>query len=78
MMTVTNDLITELNQCYNDLGDDLLLLQAVILALRGENQFSQECVASSLERMTSAIEQHLKDIHIFAGGLVKNAVCLSG
>ena len=65
-MTIRKDQIIELNQNYNDLGEDLLLLEAVILAAQEENGFPRAYVTSSLDRMLECIKQHTEDICILA------------
>ena len=70
-MSTINNQITELNQNYNDLGEDLLLLEAVILATGVENEFPEEYITSSLKRMEECIRQHTKDIHFLANLLVR-------
>ena len=68
-----NDQITELNQNYNDLGEDLLLLEAVVLAAGIENEFPEEYIASSLKRMEGCIRQHTEDIQFLANLLHREA-----
>ena len=58
--------IVELNQNYNDLGEDLVLLESVILAVQDENDFPQEYIVSSPKRMQECIKQHTGDIRFFA------------
>lgn len=55
--------LTELHQNYNDLGEDLLLLESVLLAAESETSFPEEYVASSLCRMGDYIRQHTSEIN---------------
>ena len=70
-MSKIKDQIIELNQNFNDLGEDLLLLEAVVLTAQGENDFPQEYIASSLGHLVGCINQHTEDIRFFAGLLQK-------
>ncbi len=72
-MNNIKDQITELNQNYNDLGEDLLLLEAVILATQRENEFPPEYVLSSLDRVMTCLRQHTEDICLLAKQLRKRA-----
>ncbi len=66
------DQITELNENYHDLGDVLLLLESVILAMQMENEFSRKHILSSLHFLTSSIEQYTKDICFLTNHLSRN------
>lgn len=57
-----SEIITELNQNYNALGEDLVLLEALIGAVRGETVFPEDCVESAVYRMGDYIEQHAGEI----------------
>ena len=70
-MSKIKDQIIELNQNYNDLGEDLVLLEAVVLTTQGENDFPEEYIASGLNRMLECIKQHTGDIRFFAELLQK-------
>ena len=70
--------ITELNQSYNDLGDDLLLMEAVVIAMHHENEFPVEYIASSLRRVMDHTEQHLKDIWKRAADLHQRSISSPG
>ena len=72
-MNKMKEQIIELNQNYNDLGEDLVLFEAVVLAVQGENDFPEEYVASGLNRMLECIKQHTGDIRFFAELLQKEA-----
>lgn len=67
-MTRIEEQIIKLNQNYNDLGEDLLLLEAVALAA-SDSGFPKEYIASSVERMLMCIDQHTADIRFFAAML---------
>ena len=72
-MNKIQEQITELNQNYNDLGEDLLLMESVIIAMHHENEFPPECTTSSLHRMMDYTKQHLKDIQNIAESLLRKA-----
>lgn len=73
-MGIISDQITELNENYNELGNDLVLLESVVLAMQIENEFLREYILSSLNFVTSSIRQHTKDICFLAKSLCKKAV----
>lgn len=56
------DRIAELNRNFNDLGEDLVLLEAVLQASLGETEFPEEYITSSLCRMVEYVDQHTEDI----------------
>ena len=68
MLTQTEQII-ELNSNYNELGEDLVLLEAILQASCKENDFPGEYVASSLTRIGDYIQQHIEAIHQLAGFL---------
>ena len=70
--------ITELNQSYNDLGEDLLLMEAVVIAMHQENEFPVEYIASGLRRVMDYTEQHLKDIRKSATNLHQRSISAPG
>ena len=72
-MNTIQDQITELNQSYNNLGEDLLLMEAVLIAMEHENEFPTEYIASSLRRTMDYTEQHLKDVQHIAESLLRAA-----
>ena len=57
------ELITELNMNFSDLGEDLVLLEAVLQTDKEETEFPEEYIASSLRRMADCVEEHTKTIH---------------
>jgi len=61
-MCAIKEYITELNQSYNDLGEDLVMLEAVLAASEGETAFPREYVSSSLERIREYTCQHTGEI----------------
>lgn len=65
--------ITELNQTYNNLGEDLLMIESVIIASHCENEFPPEYITSSLQRALDYTEQHLGEIAKLAKSLLKAA-----
>ena len=62
-MNTLADQIIELNANYNDLGEDLVLLEAVLQADRTENDFPREYIAASLIRVNDYIHQHTEAIN---------------
>ena len=62
--------ITEINQNYNELGEDLLMMEAVLIASEGETEFPGECVASSLERIQDYARQHIQEIDLLENCLI--------
>ena len=54
--------IAELNRNFKDLGEDLVLLEAVLQASLGETEFPEEYITSSLCRMVEYVDQHTEDI----------------
>lgn len=54
--------IQEINQSYYDLGEDLLMLESLLLMPEGETGFSEECAASSRQRVRDYALQHMKEI----------------
>lgn len=65
-MTSLTEQIIELNANYNELGEDLVLLESVLQADQRENAFPREYVASSLARVTDYIQQHTEAINQMA------------
>lgn len=61
-MNLLTEQIIELNSNYNELGEDLVLLESVLQAAQTENGFPKEFVASSLTRVTDYIRQHTEAI----------------
>lgn len=57
------ELIAELNENFNNLGEDLVLLESVLQASRGETAFPGEYIASSLRRTADYVDQHTQTIH---------------
>ncbi|MBD5168728.1 MAG: hypothetical protein HDT20_01135 [Oscillibacter sp.] len=72
-MNTIQDQITELNQSYNNLGEDLVLMESVMIAMEHENEFPTEYIASSLRRTMDYTEQHLKDVQHIAESLLRAA-----
>ena len=62
--------IAELNQNYNDLGEDLLMLESILLVSEGETGFPGECATSSLERIQDYVRQHIQEIDLLANCLI--------
>lgn len=57
------ELIAELNENFNSLGEDLVLLESVLQAGGGETAFPGEYIASSLRRAADYVDQHTQAIH---------------
>lgn len=66
--------IEELNQNYNELGEDLLMLESILLAPEGETGFPEKYVASSLARIQDYTRQHIKEIDLLANCLIQAPV----
>ena len=64
--------IAELNRNFNDLGEDLVLLEAVLQASLGETEFPEEYITSSLCRMVEYVDQHTEDICQLASQLANS------
>lgn len=64
------ELIIELNQNFNDLGEDLILLESVLKAGQEDTGFPGEYIASSLARTADYVEQHTEAISQIARFLV--------
>lgn len=62
-MKELSEQIVELNNNYNCLGEDLVLLESVLQAAQAENDFPKEFVDSSLTRITYYIQQHTEEIN---------------
>ena len=62
-MNTLTEKINELNQNYNDLGEDLVLLEALLDASQRENIFPSDCIESATARMTIYIAQHTGEIN---------------
>ena len=61
--------IAELNRNYNELGEDLLMLESILL-VSGETGFPGEYAASSLERIQDYARQHIQEIDLLANCLI--------
>lgn len=62
-MNTLSEQIIELNSNYNELGEDLLLLEAVLQSDPKERDFPREYVSSSLARINDYIQQHTEAIN---------------
>ena len=65
--------IAELNQSYNELGEDLLIIESIVIASRHENGFPPEYITSSLYRVIAYTEQHLEEIQFWAKSFLSEA-----
>lgn len=69
-MDALSEKILELNQNYNDLGEDLVLLEALVEAACRENEFPEDCIESASHRMADYIEQHAEAINQLAKSII--------
>lgn len=65
-MYTAREYIAELNQNYNDLGEDLVMLEAVLLVSKEEAGFPGEYVATCIERLAGYIDQHVEELRQLA------------
>ena len=70
-MSKTHELFTEINQNYNDLGEDLVMLEAILLLSEGVTEFPAEYIISSKKRLQDYICQHMGEIEQLTGYLTK-------
>ncbi len=54
--------INELNETFDELGEDLVLLEALAIAVHMGHPFPEDFLNSGLDRMTDYIHQHLTDV----------------
>ena len=54
-MDALSEKIIELNQNYNNLGEDLVLLEALVEAACRDNEFPEDCIESASHRMADYI-----------------------
>ena len=66
--------IEELNENFNELGEDLVLLESVAIAVQVGYPFPKEFVESEVKRVMDYIRQHLEDVRNLSGGLSRRAV----
>ena len=66
--------IIELRQNYNELGEDLVLLESVVTALQTGCEFPAEYVDSSLKRIIDYIRQHTGELRNISEFLQKTVV----
>ncbi len=69
-MDALSEKILELNQNYNDLGEDLVLLEALVEAACRDNEFPEDCIESASHRMADYIEQHAEAINQLAKSII--------
>ena len=67
MSKSTREYIREINQSYYDLGEDLLMLESLLLMPEEETDFSEEYVASSTKRLRDYALQHMEEIDQLTG-----------
>ena len=54
--------INELNETFDELGEDLVLLEALAIAVHMGHPCPEDFLNSGLDRMTDYIHQHLTDV----------------
>ena len=69
-MDALSEKIIELNQNYNNLGEDLVLLEALVEAACRDNEFPEDCIESASHRMADYIEQHAEAINQLAKSII--------
>lgn len=62
MNTKIRKYIEEINQSYYDLGEDLLMLESLLLTPEGETCLLGKYAASSRERLRDYALQHMEEI----------------
>ena len=70
--------IAELNQNYNDLGEDLLMLEAVLYAPEGETGFPEEYMESGLLRIQEYGQRRSRSAARSPGGRTSGSPRTSG
>lgn len=65
--------VDELNETFNELGEDIVLLEALVFASHMGYDFPEEYLASGLKRMRDYIHQHLGDIQDLSRIVCKHA-----
>lgn len=73
-MSTLSEQIQDINTNFNDLGTDLVLLEALLQAIQGEHDFPEEYVESGLKWMEDAVLQHTGDLHNLTHSSVKQAL----
>ncbi len=63
--------INELNETFDELGEDLVLLEALAIAVHMGHPFPEDFLNSGLDRMTDYIHQHLNDVKNLSRGVCK-------
>lgn len=71
MMNTLISQINELNETFNGLGEDLVLLEALAIAVHMGRPFPEDFLNSGLDRMTDYIHQHLTDVKILSREVCK-------
>ena len=61
-MSTLMEQVDELNETFNELGEDIVLLEALVFASHMGYDFPEEYLTSGLKRMRDYIHQHLGDI----------------
>ena len=70
-MDSLSEKIIELKQNYSSLGEDLVLLEALVEAACRENDFPEESIESAAYRMADYVEQHTEAIDQLAKSIIE-------
>lgn len=54
--------VDELNENFNELGEDIVMLEALVIASHTGYEFPEEYIGSGLKRIGDYIHQHLGEI----------------
>ena len=66
--------IDELNETFNELGEDIVILEALVIASHTGYQFPEEFLESGLKRIKGYIRQHLGDVQDLSRIVCKQAI----
>ena len=66
--------IDELNANFNELGEDLILMEALVIASHTGYEFPEEYIGSGLKRIRDYIHQHLGEIQHISQIVCKLAI----
>ena len=66
--------VDELNETFNELGEDIVLLEALVFASHMGYDFPEEYLTSGLMRIKGYIRQHLGDVQDLSRIVCKQAI----
>ena len=66
--------IDELNANFNELGEDIVMLEALVIASHTGYKFPEEYIELGLKRIGDYIHQHLGDIQHISQIVCKQAI----